>query len=52
MKVDDTGVYHGHTGGVSKYSLMDGKEIWHRVLPEAVLSGVKVGHRVAGYIYF
>ena len=42
VKVDDTGVYHGHSAGVTKYSLLDGLPVWHVNTEDSVLHGVQV----------
>lgn len=40
--IHDTGVYHGHSGGVAKLALLDGKDIWKYSTKHPVLDGVQV----------
>ena len=42
MKIDAAGIYHGHSRGVTKYSLDNGRQEWHLDTGEAVYDGVKV----------
>ena len=40
--MDDTGVYHGHASGLTKYSLLDGQQMWHCNTGGPVMAGGKV----------
>lgn len=42
LRADDTGVYVGHSAGVSKYTLVDGGLIWDTVLPKKPTAGEMV----------
>ena len=39
VRCDETGVYHGHSGGVTMYNKQDGKFVWHQKTGGAVLFG-------------
>ena len=39
VRTDFEGVYHGHSKGVTKYSPVDGKVLWHKSLLDRVLFG-------------
>jgi predicted DNA-binding WGR domain protein len=39
VRADEGGVYHGHSGGVTKYGWRDGSEKWHRDTPGGVMFG-------------
>ena len=42
VQIDDTGVYHGHSAGVTKYTLLEGQPVWHMNTEDGVLHGVQV----------
>ena len=48
--IDDAGVYHGHTDGVTMYASQDGTQLWNLALPNSVLSGVQVQLNIQGFI--
>lgn len=51
VELDDTGVYHGHSAGVTKYSLLHGHQIWNTAINNKVLSGTQVNYHIYSYIH-
>ena len=41
-RIDDTGIYHGHSGGVNKHSMADGSIIWSQKSASSNMFGVQV----------
>lgn len=39
---DESGVYHGHCGGVTKYLLHDGTQLWYRKWTASIFGVVQV----------
>jgi len=39
VRCDQTGIYHGHSGGVTMYDRRDGRMIWHQKTKGSVLFG-------------
>ncbi len=42
-RIDDTGIYHGHSAGVNKHSMADGSIIWSQKSAGSNMFGVQVG---------
>ena len=40
--IDQSGVYHGHSRGVTKYNMANGKKRWHKGWTCSIFAGVQV----------